>query len=172
LAPVFPFSAIFALQNNNSRNSKPWAGYATFAARGAAPWRVQCRALEDEVTGLASRGCHDQPLPAAANAALDVTEILLEDLDRQTERMPEIVELPLISPQPFDDFLPASSHEIPGQRFSAFLASHSWIGLSSMYSSSTTPTPLRIRTLTEASRRPRGPLQTARSASGARFSSM
>ena len=58
------------------------------------------------------------------------------------------------------------------QRLSALSASHWWIGTSSMYRSSMTPTPPRTLTLTEASRWPRRPLQTARPASGASSSSM
>lgn len=62
-------------------------------------------APENEAAGVASCGRHDKPSPAAANTALDVTEILLEDLDRQSELTAEIVELPLIPAQPFDDLL-------------------------------------------------------------------
>jgi hypothetical protein len=57
-------------------------------------------ALEDEVARVAPRRSHDQTVSSGTNAALDVTEILLEDLDRQTEVMAEIVEFPLILSQP------------------------------------------------------------------------
>ena len=52
-------------------------------------------ALEDEVACFTTGGSDDQPLPSRANAALDVTEVLLEDLDRQTKLAAEIVKLPL-----------------------------------------------------------------------------
>ena len=89
-------------------------------------------ALEDEVARLAPRRCHDQAVSSGTNAALDVTEILLEDLDRQTEIVAKIVELPLVLAQPFDDLLTASAHERPVQGFSLFSASHRWIGTSPM----------------------------------------
>jgi len=62
-------------------------------------------ALEDEVARLATGGSQNQPLPTGANAALDVAEILLEDLDRQGKLAPQIVELPLSLDQSFDDLL-------------------------------------------------------------------
>jgi len=52
-------------------------------------------ALENEAAYLTTRRSENQASAAGANAALDVAEILLEDLDRQTEITPEFVELPL-----------------------------------------------------------------------------
>jgi hypothetical protein len=53
-------------------------------------------------------------LAAGANAALDVAEILFEDLDRQTEITPELVKLPLSLSQSFGDLLtPGLSHWPP-----------------------------------------------------------
>lgn len=66
---------------------------------------------EGEIAGLAPRRLHDQALPTGSNAALDVTEVFLEYLDRQSELSPEIVKLPLAVAQTFDDLLPASLHE-------------------------------------------------------------
>jgi hypothetical protein len=111
-------------KSNPSPDPNPRTGNPALSARGTTTRRMQRRALEDEVASLALRGRHDHPFSTGTNTSLDVMEILLEDLDRQTELMPEIVKLPLALGQPFDDFLAARRHERPGQGLSAFSASH------------------------------------------------
>jgi len=100
-------------------------------------------------------------------ALLDVLQVFLEHPYREAKIVTQIVEGPLLGTQSLDDFLAAGMFHL-----SAFSANHWWIGTSSTNSSSITPTPSRTRTLTEASRWPRRPLHTARSAFGARSSSM
>lgn len=56
---------------------------------------MRCSALEDEIACLATRWPENQALPAGANAALDVAEILFEHFDGQTEFAAEIIKLPL-----------------------------------------------------------------------------
>ena len=90
-------------------------------------------AFEEKVARLAARRCDDQALPTRPAAAFDVVKILFEDFHRQAEFVTEIVKLPFVFDQPLDDLLtPGLVHSGPVQRFSAFSASHWWIGVSSM----------------------------------------
>ena len=93
---------------------------------------MESGALEVKIARIAARRCDDQVLPTRPDTAFNVAEVLLEDLDRQTEIMAEIVELPLIRRQPFDNLLTPGPFHLAPQRLSAFSANHWWIGVSSM----------------------------------------
>ena len=88
-----------------SIDTKPGAGDAAIAAGGATTRRMRRRARKNEVACLATRWSENQALPAGANAALDVSEILLEHFDGQAKISAEVVELPLGLSQSFDDLL-------------------------------------------------------------------
>jgi hypothetical protein len=53
------------------------------------------RARKNEVACLATRWSENQALPTGTDAAVDVSEILLEHFDGQAKISAEVVELPL-----------------------------------------------------------------------------
>lgn len=60
---------------------------------------------ECEVASVATRWPNHQALPPGSDTALDVVEVFLEHLDRQTELPAQLIKSPLVLGQQLDDLL-------------------------------------------------------------------
>jgi len=94
-----------------STDAEPGAGDSAVAAGGATTRRMRRRARKNEVAHFTTCWSENQALPAGTDAAVDVSEILLEHFDGQAKILAEVVELPLALSQSFDDLLtPGAPH--------------------------------------------------------------
>jgi hypothetical protein len=67
---------------------------------------MERQALEDEVTRLTARLLDDEALPTRADAALNVFEVFLQNIDGQTELAPQIIDGPLAIAEQLENRLP------------------------------------------------------------------
>lgn len=87
------------------RNLEPRAVDTAIAAFRAATRRVQRSAGELETTTRTARVPDNQSLATVPDASPDMTQILLENLDRQPQLGPKLIEAPLLGAQHLDDSL-------------------------------------------------------------------